>query len=126
MIVYMLVVFLLAYNGKTSTFLGESENWTVKFIINKNNKLVEGNYAAEFKGKNLEELLKKEVHYQVDYKTSSSGGSAYLNDKGILEGTAFKKGCGWGCSYAEIDSSELIFTVMIDGESENITLNPSR
>ncbi len=122
----LLAVLLSACNSKTSTFFGENENWIVKLNINKNSDFAEGNYVAEYKGKNLEELLKKEVHYQVDYKTASSGGSVYLNDVGVLEGTAFKQSCGLGCSYTKIDSSELIFTVIIDGESEILTLNTTR
>ncbi|QFG00096.1 hypothetical protein PB01_15385 [Psychrobacillus glaciei] len=93
----LLVVLLSACNGKTSTFFGENENWIVKFNINKNNGSIEGTFIAEYKGGNLEELFNKEVLYEVGFKEPTSGGVGFLNDEGVLEGTAFKKSCYSNC-----------------------------
>lgn len=45
--------------------------------------LAEGTYVAKCKGNNIETLLEKVISYQVNYKSTSSGGSTYLSDKGV-------------------------------------------
>ncbi|MCL1698180.1 MULTISPECIES: hypothetical protein [unclassified Lysinibacillus] len=131
-IVLILALVLISYysvdafwagNKETSaTFIGENNSWAVTVNVNENGKLAEGSYVAKYKGNNMENLLKKEIGNQVHYKSSSSGGSTYLSDNGVLEGNAFKKSCGNGCSYSAFDDSELAFVVVVDGNEESITL----
>ncbi|WP_391122317.1 hypothetical protein [Psychrobacillus sp. L3] len=115
----LLLVILSACNDdKTSSFFGENENWLVKFNISKKNNLFEGTYIVEYTGGNLEELLNKEIFYEVGFKEPTTGGVGFLNDEGVLEGRVSKKSC-----YSDCDSSELVFNVIIDGKVENIMLN---
>lgn len=87
------VVAVLASNKETSTtFIGGNNNWSVTFDVNNKGNLAEGTYVAKYKGNNIENLLEKVISYQVNYKSTSSGGSTYLSDNGVLEGKAFKKG----------------------------------
>ncbi|WP_427107632.1 hypothetical protein [Lysinibacillus xylanilyticus] len=62
------------------------------------------------------------ISYQVNYKSTSSGGSTYLSDKGVIEGKAFRKSCGNGCPYSTIDDPELAFEGVVDGIEESIIL----
>jgi len=87
------VVAVLASNKETSTtFIGGNNNCSVTFDVNNKGNLAEGTYVAKYKGNNIENLLEKVISYQVNYKSTSSGGSTYLSDNGVLEGKAFKKG----------------------------------
>jgi len=119
---YSVVEFLAAEKETSTTFIGEDTNWAVTVKVNKNGKLVEGTYVAKYKGDDIESLLEKEIKYRVNYKSTSSGGSAYLSDSGILEGNAFRKSCDIFCSYSRIDDSELTFVVVVDGNEKSISL----
>ncbi|MFT4416648.1 hypothetical protein ACLM5H_22545 [Fredinandcohnia humi] len=124
----MIFVFLLvlsACNSKTVTYTGENNNWNVTFNVNKNLAIregayVEGDYIAKYNGENLGDLLKNEIRYEVNYKSSSSGGATYLSSDGNLEGTAFKKTCSTNCSFSKVE--ELVFVVIADGNEESIVL----
>ncbi|MGE7909338.1 hypothetical protein [Lysinibacillus xylanilyticus] len=117
------VVAVLASNKETSTtFVGENNNWSVTVDVNNKGDIAEGTYVAKYKGNNIENLLEKVISYQVNYKSTSSGGSTYLSDKGVLEGKAFRKSCGNGCPYSTIDVPELAFKVVVDGIEDRIIL----
>ncbi|MFJ8511803.1 hypothetical protein [Lysinibacillus xylanilyticus] len=117
------VVAVLASNKETSTtFVGENKNWSVTVDVNNKGNLAEGTYVAKYKGNNIENILEKEISYQVNYKSTSSGGSTYLLDNGVIEGKAFRKSCSNGCPYSTINDPELAFVVVVEGNEESIIL----
>lgn len=122
LLLFLLVTTLTACDEENFSYKGESDSWSILFNIEKEEDIVKGRYTAKYNGGNLQGLLEKEIKYQINYKSASSGGSTYISTDGIIEGPAFEKSYRTGCSFSEVDYSEIVFVIIIDGKEESIIL----